>query len=434
MFTIITGSQFGDEGKGKIVDLLAKNYDIVARFQGGNNAGHTVKVGDEVYKLHLIPSGILLDARILIGPGVVLNPEVLAEEITMLEKHGIKVDAGKLGIDAKTSIIMPYHIEMDGIREAFREQKIGTTRRGIGNAYIDKIARDEIRMAELVNSDRFLAKLEELAHQKETEIEAMGGDLEIVRDPVLIERYLELGRQFAAYVTDVSREINEALDEGKNVMAEGAQGTHLDVIHGTQKFVTSSSTIAGSACANLGVGPTRVDNVIAIVKAYITRVGEGPLPTELTDELGEKIQIAGGEFGTTTGRGRRCGWFDLPLLKKAITLNGYTEISLTKLDVLTGLDPVRICVCYNYRGENIDYPPELTEDLEKCSPVYEDLPGWKNDLTQVKSFEELPENAKGYVRRLEELMKVPIGYISVGPGRAQTFKKGNYSAWVKQHQ
>jgi adenylosuccinate synthase len=423
MFTIITGSQFGDEGKGKIVDLLAKNYDIVARFQGGNNAGHTVKVGDEVYKLHLIPSGILLDARILIGPGVVLNPEVLAEEITMLEKHGIKVDAGKLGIDAKTSIIMPYHIEMDGIREAFREQKIGTTRRGIGNAYIDKIARDEIRMAELVNSDRFLAKLEELAHQKETEIEAMGGDLEIVRDPFLIERYLELGRQFAAYVTDVSREINEALDEGKNVMAEGAQGTHLDVIHGTQKFVTSSSTIAGSACANLGVGPTRVDNVIAIVKAYITRVGEGPLPTELTDELGENIQIAGGEFGTTTGRGRRCGWFDLPLLKKAITLNGYTEISLTKLDVLTDLDPVRICVCYNYRGENIDYPPELTEDLEKCSPVYEDLPGWKNDLTQVKSFEELPENAKGYVRRLEELMKVPIGYISVGPGRVQTFKK-----------
>jgi adenylosuccinate synthase len=423
MFTIITGAQFGDEGKGKIVDLLANNYDIVARFQGGNNAGHTVMVGDEVYKLHLIPSGILLDARVLIGPGVVLNPEVLYEEITMLEKHGIKVDAGKLGIDAKTSIIMPYHIEMDGLREASREHKIGTTRRGIGYAYIDKVARDEIRMAEFVDRGLFLARLEELAHQKETEIEAMGGDLEIVRDRVLIERYLELGRQFAAYVTDVSREINEALDEGKNVMAEGAQGTHLDVIHGTQKFVTSSSTIAGSACANLGVGPTRVDNVIAIVKAYITRVGEGPLPTELTDELGERIQTAGGEFGTTTGRGRRCGWFDLPLLKKAITLNGYTEISLTKLDVLTGFDPVRICVSYNYRGENIDYPPELTEDLEKCAPVYEDLPGWENDLTQVKAFEELPENAKGYVKRLEELMKVPINYISVGPGRAQTFKK-----------
>lgn len=423
MFTIITGSQFGDEGKGKIVDLLANNYDVVARFQGGNNAGHTVQVGNEVYKLHLIPSGILLDARILIGPGVVLNPEVLAEEISMLEKHGIKVDARKLGIDAKTSVIMPYHIEMDWLREASREQKIGTTKRGIGYAYIDKVARDEIRMAELIDRDRFLARLEELAPQKEREILAMGGDVQIVRDPVLIERYIELGRKYAAYVTDVSREINEALDEGKNVMAEGAQGTHLDVVHGTQKFVTSSSTISGSACASLGVGPTRVDNVIAIVKAYITRVGEGPLPTELFDELGERIQIAGGEFGTTTGRGRRCGWFDLPLLKKAIYLNGYTEVSLTKLDVLTGLDPVRICVSYNYRGENIDYPPELTEELEECSPVYEDLPGWENDLTQVKSFEELPENAKGYVKRLEELMKVPITYISVGPGREQTFKK-----------
>ena len=312
MFTIITGAQFGDEGKGKIVDLLAKDYDVVARFQGGNNAGHTVKVGDEVYKLHLIPSGILLDARVLIGPGVVLNPEVLAEEIEMFEKHGVKVNSEKLGVDAKTSIIMPYHIELDGLREASRETKIGTTKRGIGYAYIDKVARDEIRMAELVDKERFLARLEELAPQKEKEIEAMGGDPRIVRDPELIKRYLELGEQFAAYITDVSREINQALDEGKNVMAEAAQGTHLDVIHGTQKFVTSSSTIAGSACANLGVGPTRVDNVIAIVKAYITRVGEGPLPTELIGELGERIQKAGGEFRTTTGRGRRCGWFDLP--------------------------------------------------------------------------------------------------------------------------
>lgn len=423
MFTIITGAQFGDEGKGKIVDLLAKNYDIVARFQGGNNAGHTVKVGDVVYKLHLIPSGILLDARVLIGPGVVLNPEVLAEEIEMFEKHGIKVNADKLGLDAKTSIIMPYHIEMDGLREASRETKIGTTKRGIGYAYIDKVARDEIRIAELVDKERFLARLEELATQKEKEITAMGGNPKIVRDPVLIERYLELGRQFAPYVTDVSREINKALDEGKNVMAEAAQGTHLDVIHGTQKFVTSSSTIAGSACANLGIGPTRVNNVLAIVKAYITRVGEGPLPTELSGELGERIQRAGGEFGTTTGRSRRCGWFDLPLLKKAIALNGYTEISLTKLDVLTGLEPIRICVSYEYKGKNIDYPPELTEDLEECKPVYEDLPGWENDLTEVKAFEDLPENAKNYVRRLEELMKVNINYISVGPGRAQTFKK-----------
>ena len=423
MFTIITGAQFGDEGKGKIVDLLAKDYDIVARFQGGNNAGHTVKVGDEVYKLHLIPSGILLDARVLIGPGVVLNPEVLAEEIAMLEKHEIKVDASKLGIDAKTSIIMPYHIEMDGLREAARTEKIGTTKRGIGYAYIDKVARDEVRLAELADRERFLARLEELAPQKEKEISALGGNPEIVRDQALIEKYLELGKKFAPFITDVSREINEALDAGKNVMAEAAQGTHLDVIHGTQKFVTSSSTISGSACANLGVGPTRVDNVTAIVKAYITRVGEGPLPTELTDETGEKIQKAGGEFGTTTGRGRRCGWFDLPLLKKAIALNGYTEIALTKLDVLTGLEPVKICTGYSLKGETLAYPPELAEELQGCEPVYEDLPGWDADLTEVKTFEDLPENARNYVDRLEELMGVPIRYISVGPGRAQTFKK-----------
>ena len=423
MFTIITGSQFGDEGKGKIVDLLAKDYDIVARFQGGNNAGHTVKVGDEVYKLHLIPSGILLDARVLIGPGVVLNPEVLAEEIAMLEKHKVRVNASKLGIDAKTSIIMPYHIEMDGLREAARTEKIGTTKRGIGYAYIDKVARDEVRLAELADRERFLARLEELAPQKEKEISALGGNPEIVRDQDLIEKYLELGKKFASCITDVSREINEALDAGKNVMAEAAQGTHLDVIHGTQKFVTSSSTSSGSACASLGVGPTRVDNVTAIVKAYITRVGEGPLPTELTDEMGERIQKAGGEFGTTTGRGRRCGWFDLPLLKKAIALNGYTEIALTKLDVLTGLDQIRICTEYSFKGETVDYPPELTEDLQTCEPVYEDLTGWDADLTGVKAFEDLPENARNYVNRLEELMGVPIRYISVGPGRAQTFKK-----------
>jgi len=423
MFTIITGAQFGDEGKGKIVDLIAKGYDIVARFQGGNNAGHTVRVGDVTYKLHLIPSGILLNARVLIGPGVALNPEVLAEEITMLEKHGIEINAKKLGIDAKTSIIMPYHIEMDELKEASREQKIGTTKRGVGYAYIDKAARDEIRMAELVDSKRFLTRLQELAPQKEREVAAMGGDPKIVVDPILIEKYIQFGRKFTKYITDVSREINKALDEGKSVMAEAAQGTHLDVIHGTQKFVTSSSTIAGSACANLGVGPTRVDNVIAIVKAYITRVGEGPLPTELTGELGEKIQNAGCEFGTTTGRSRRCGWFDLPLMKKAIVLNGYTEISMTKLDVLTGINPIRICIGYNYKGENVDYPPELTDDLLECKPIYEDLPGWENNLTTIKAFKELPENARHYVKRLEELMKVSINYISVGPDRTQTFRK-----------
>ncbi|WP_407356191.1 adenylosuccinate synthase [Methanolobus sp. WCC5] len=423
MFTIITGAQFGDEGKGKVVDLMSGEYDLVVRFQGGDNAGHTVKVGEDVYKLHLIPSGFLLDSRVLIGPGTVMNPEVLADEMDMLAHGGIKLDSARVGVDAKTSIIMPYHIELDGLRESLRTEKIGTTKRGIGFAYIDKVARDEIRMGDLVDRERFLKRLEELAPSKEAAIKELGGDPSIVTDKVLIDRYVKLGERFASYVTDVSYEVNKALDEGKNVLAEGAQGTHLDVIHGTQKFVTSSCTIAGSACANIGVGPTRVDNVLAIVKAYITRVGEGPLPTELFDGTGKQIQEVGREFGTTTGRSRRCGWFDLPLLKKAIYLNGYTSVALTKLDVLSNLDPVRVCVAYEMDGTVIDYPPEDTSALSICKPVYEDLPGWKEDLTDVKDFNDLPRAAKDYVLYLEKKMGVPVEYISVGPGREQTFKK-----------
>jgi len=335
MFTILTGSQFGDEGKGKIVDLMSKDYDLVVRFQGGDNAGHTVTVGDDVYKLHLIPSGVLLDARVLIGPGTVLNPEVLTGEIDMLAKSGINVGPDKLGIDAKTTIIMPYHIELDSLRESARSEKIGTTKRGIGFAYIDKVARDEVQMADIADKDRLLKRLSELAPQKESAIKDLGGDPSIVMNKKQLDMYIKLGERLAPYITDVSYEVNRAIDAGKNVLAEGAQGTHLDVIHGTQKFVTSSSTIAGSACANLGVGPTKVDEVLGIVKAYITRVGEGPLPTELKDEVGRQIQEVGREFGTTTGRARRCGWFDLPLVKKSIYLNGYTGIALTKLDVLS---------------------------------------------------------------------------------------------------
>ncbi|SDF21830.1 Adenylosuccinate synthetase [Methanolobus vulcani] len=423
MFTIITGAQFGDEGKGKIVDLISGNYDLVVRFQGGNNAGHTVKVGEDVYKLHLIPSGFLLDSRVLIGPGTVVNPEVLAEELDMLAEGGIKLDATRVGVDAKASIIMPYHIELDDLRESQRTEKIGTTKRGIGFAYIDKVARDEIRMGDLVNKEKFLKRLDDLAASKEAAIKELGGDPSIVMDKELIDKYVKLGERFASYVTDVSYEVNRALDEGRNVLAEGAQGTHLDVIHGTQKFVTSSCTIAGSACANIGVGPTRVDEVLAIVKAYITRVGEGPLPTELLDDVGKQIQEVGGEFGTTTGRSRRCGWFDLPLLKKAIYLNGYTSIALTKLDVLSNLDPVRVCVAYELDGKKIDYPPEDTSELARCKPIYEDLPGWDNDLTGVKEFSDLPQTAQDYVRYLEDKMGVKIDYVSVGPAREQTFRK-----------
>jgi adenylosuccinate synthase len=423
MFTIITGAQFGDEGKGKIVDLISDKYDLVVRFQGGDNAGHTVKVGDSIYKLHLIPSGFLLDSRVLIGPGTVLNPQSLAQELEILAQGGIHIGPDKLGIDAKTSIIMPYHIELDGLKESSRSEKIGTTKKGIGFAYIDKVARDEIRLADLTDKAKFLERLGELASQKDNSIRELGGDPSVVMDSKFIDLYVTLGEKFAPYMTDVSLEINKALEEGKNVLAEGAQGSHLDVIHGTQKFVTSSCTIAGSACANLGVGPTKVDNVLGIVKAYITRVGEGPLPTELKDNVGKQLQQVGREFGTTTGRSRRCGWFDLPLLKKAVFLNGYTELALTKLDVLSDIDPLRVCTGYELRGKFMEYPPELTADLAQCIPVYEELAGWSGDLTHVRQFSDLPDAARRYVIYLEEKIGVPTEYISVGPGREQTFRK-----------
>ena len=421
MFTIITGAQFGDEGKGKIVDMMASKYDIVARFQGGDNAGHTVVAEGKTYKLHLIPSGVLFDARLLIGPGTVMNPKILMEELAMLKENGVEVPPEKLGIDAKTSIIMPYHVALDSLRESKRAVKIGTTSRGIGFAYVDKVGRDEIQMADLADKSRFLKKIGELAPQKETAIKELGGDPEIAKSG--LDEYLEIGRKLKPYITDVSREINLALKKEKKVLAEGAQGTHLDIIHGTQKFVTSSSTLAGSACAGLGVGPTRVDNVIGVIKAYITRVGEGPLPTEQKNETGEHLREKGGEFGTTTGRPRRCGWFDVPLARKSINLNGYTDMALTKLDVLTGLDPLKVCLEYSIEGEAIEYPPELSDDLARCNPVYIDLPGWHEDISGSESFTDIPENARLYVELLEELMGVNIEYVSVGPGRKQTFMK-----------
>lgn len=417
MFTILTGAQFGDEGKGKIIDLLTENYDIVVRFQGGDNAGHTVVVGDKKYKLHLVPSGAIFGRRLLIGPGVVLNPRVLYSEIQSLEAEGIKVD---LGIDAKTSIIMPYHIELDGLREKARTEKIGTTNRGIGFAYVDKIAREEVQMGDLVDPALLEARLQEIGPAKEKAIADLGGDPAVVRYRPLIDEYLEIGKRLRDKVADVSREINIALIEDKCVLAEGAQGAFLDVIHGTQKFVTSSFTTAGSACANLGVGPVMVDNVVGVIKAYITRVGEGPMPTELKNELGMQMREKGGEYGTTTGRPRRCGWFDAVLGLKSVHLNGYTELALTKLDVLSGLDPVRICVSYRLDGEAIGYPPESTAALSRCQPVYEDMPGWSEDVSAASEYDDLPENARSYVERLEDLLGVDISAVSVGPGREQT--------------
>ncbi|MFQ6063105.1 MAG: adenylosuccinate synthase, partial [Methanosarcinales archaeon] len=394
------------------------DYDIVVRFQGGNNAGHTVVVKDKTYKLHTLPSGVLYNSRLLIGPGVVLNPKILMEEIAGV--GGVDtINKEKLGIDAKTSIIMPYHLELDELSEKRRKSKIGTTKRGIGFAYMDKIARDEIQFSDLINKEQFLKRVSELAPQKEALISSFGGNPDIVRDKALIREYIAIGEQLKDYVTDVSYEVNKAIEDGKKVLAEGAQGAHLDVIHGTQKYVTSSCTISGSACANLGVGPTKVDNIIGIVKAYITRVGGGPLPTELKDEVGEHLRQKGKEFGTTTGRPRRCGWFDLPLVRKAVYLNGYTGLALTKLDVLTGLNQIKICIAYRLKGKILEYPPELSSDLEKCKPEYMEMNGWKEDLSQVKTYHDLPINAKKYVSKLEELIGVNIKYISVGPARDQ---------------
>jgi adenylosuccinate synthase len=417
MFTILTGAQFGDEGKGKIIDLLAENYDIVVRFQGGDNAGHTVVVGGKKYKLHLVPSGAIFGRRLLIGPGVVLNPRVLWDEIQALESEGIKLD---LGIDAKTSIIMPYHIELDSLREKARTEKIGTTNRGIGFAYVDKIAREEVQMEDLTNPVLLEEKLKEIGPSKEKAIADLCGDPTVVRYAPFIDEYLEIGKHLKNRVTDVSREINIALVEDKSVLAEGAQGAFLDVIHGTQKFVTSSFTTAGSACANLGIGPVMVDNVVGVIKAYITRVGEGPMPTELKGELGDMMREKGKEYGTTTGRPRRCGWFDAVLGLKSVYLNGYTEMALTKLDVLTGLDPIKICVGYDLDGETIGYPPESTSQLGRCKPLYDDMPGWTEDISAALTYEDLPENARAYVERLEDLLGVDISAVSVGPGREQT--------------
>ncbi|MDF0591456.1 adenylosuccinate synthase [Methanotrichaceae archaeon Mx] len=421
MLTILTGSQFGDEGKGKIVDLLAEDYDIVVRFQGGDNAGHTVIVGDRTYKLHLTPSGVLFGARLLIGPGVVLNPKVLWSEIEALRAEGIRPN---IGIDAKTSIIMPYHIALDELRESGRKEKIGTTKRGIGYAYIDKFSRDEVQMKDLTDPALLEAKLAEIGPAREKAIAEMGGDPAVVRDSTQIGEYLKIGRSLKENVADVSYEINLALDAGKKVLAEGAQGAFLDVIHGTQKFVTSSFTTAGSACANLGVGPARVDDVVGVVKAYMTRVGEGPMPTELKDEAGAHLSKIGKEFGTTTGRPRRCGWFDAVLAKKSMYLNGYTELALTKLDVLGGLDPIKICTVYQLDGKKLNYPPESTVEFARCKPVYEEVRGWADDISGAKSYEALPGAVRDYVERIEALLGVKITIVSVGPGREQTVRRG----------
>jgi len=418
---VVVGAQWGDEGKGKVVDIYTEHADDIVRYQGGNNAGHTLVVGSEKIVLHLIPSGILHEGkRCIIGNGVVLDPEGFIREITKLKESGRIKDDACLLLSESLHIIMPYHKRIDIAREAKSgDKKIGTTGRGIGPCYEDKIGRRGIRLMDLLNEEAFTRKLKEFLVEKNFLLENLLGE-----QPCSFEEILAEYRGYAAilrkYVADTALVLDKDLKAGKKVLFEGAQGTLLDVDHGTYPYVTSSSTCAGGACTGSGVSPRDIHEIIGISKAYVTRVGSGPFPTELLDATGEQLRQTGGEFGATTGRPRRCGWFDTMVIRYSARVNGLTGIALTKLDVLSDFDTIKVCTGYTFQGKTLETLPASLEVFENCQPVYEELPGWRTDITGAQSFEELPENARKYVRRLEELAGCPIVMVSVGPRRDQT--------------
>ena len=416
---VVVGAQWGDEGKGKITDYLSGNSEVVARYQGGDNAGHTIVFGGKKYKLHLIPSGIFYKEKIcVIGNGMVVNPKSLIEELDYLHENGVSTD--NLKISNRAHVILPYHLKLDALEEESKgSNKIGTTKKGIGPAYMDKAARIGIRMADLLEADTFKEKLTQNLFEKnrllEKVYEVEGFNLED-----FYEEYLAYGQRLAAYVTDTSVVLNDALDTGKRVLFEGAQGVMLDIDQGTYPFVTSSNPVAGGVTIGSGVGPTKIGHVVGVTKAYTTRVGDGPFPTELNNEIGNQIREVGNEYGTTTGRPRRVGWYDSVVVRHAKRVSGMTDLSLNCLDVLTGLETVKICVAYQYKGELIEHYPASLKILAECEPVYEELPGWSEDITGVRSLEELPDNARHYLERVSQLTGVPISVFSVGPGREQT--------------
>jgi adenylosuccinate synthase len=417
---VIVGTQWGDEGKGKIVDLLAEHADMVVRFQGGNNAGHTMVVGGEQFIFHLIPSGILQDKTCVIGNGVVVDPAVLLEEVANLSRRGINIGVDNLKISDRAHLIMPYHRSIDHAREQFKgDKKIGTTGRGIGPAYEDKATRRGIRFVDLLDPDGFAEKVNTILDEKNFYLKNyLSADVLDARE--IIGQYQKYAQRLAPHVANISVVISQAIKNGRHVMFEGAQGTHLDIDHGTYPFVTSSNTLAGNACCGSGVGPKQIDEVIGIVKAYTTRVGQGPFPSELFDSIGDRIQEKGAEFGATTGRKRRCGWLDTVILNNAVRLNGLTGLAITKLDVLDGLESVKICTGYEYQGELIkDFPASL-DVLADCKPVYETLPGWAEDTSPLRKLEDFPANARGYLDRIRELAETDIHIVSVGPDRDQT--------------
>ncbi len=423
---VVIGAQWGDEGKGKVVDIYTEHADNVVRYQGGNNAGHTLVVGDEKVVLHLIPSGILHEGkRCIIGNGVVLDPEVFIREITNLKARGKMLDDSVLCLSEGLHVIMPYHKRVDIAREAMSgDKKIGTTGRGIGPAYEDKIGRRGIRLCDLLDKEIFARKLHEALDEKNFLLEKFLGDKPFTFEEIFTE-YCGYADILQKYVADTSLMLHEEIKAGRNILFEGAQGTLLDVDHGTYPYVTSSSTCAGGACTGTGVSPRQIHEIIGISKAYVTRVGSGPFPTELMDETGEDMRKAGNEFGSTTGRPRRCGWFDAVVLRYAVRVNGLTGIAITKLDVLDDFDSIKICTGYNYNGKIITEIPATLDVFASCEPVYEEMPGWKTPISAIKSFEALPENAKKYVKRLEELMDCEIVMVSVGPRRDETISLRN---------
>ena len=416
---VLLGAQWGDEGKGKATDLLGDRVDYVVRYQGGNNAGHTVVIGDQKYALHLLPSGILSKNCVpVIGNGVVIDPAVLLEEIKGLNERGI--ETSKLLISLNAHLITPYHRTIDKVTERFLgKAKIGTTGRGIGPAYADKINRIGIRVQDLFDPSILRQKLEAALRDKNQVLIKVFNRNGINVDDVLAE-YLNYAEILRPYVADTALLLNKALESGKTVLLEGSQGTLLDVDHGTYPYVTSSNPTAGGACTGSGIGPTKIDRVIGILKAYTTRVGSGPFPTELFDEDGEALRRIGGEVGVTTGRNRRCGWFDAPIARYATRVNGLTDFFLTKLDVLSGWEKIPVCVAYEVDGKRVEEVPASQTDFHHAKPIYEFLDGWKEDISGCKKFEELPINAQKYVKYLEQLSGAPMSAIGVGPGRDQT--------------
>jgi len=419
---VIIGAQWGDEGKGKVVDIYTEHAQQVVRYQGGNNAGHTLVVGEEKVVLHLIPSGILHPGkRCIIGNGVVLDPKVFLGEIVNLKKRGYFQDDSQLVVDSNLHIIMPWHKAIDIAREQVPNRKIGTTGRGIGPTYEDKVGRRGIRMGDLIKPQVFRRKLQEVLPEKNFLLEKFFGEAPLDEEQIFAE-YSGYAAQIAKYVGCGSTLLAEAIKRGENILFEGAQGTLLDVDHGTYPYVTSSSTCAGGVCTGTGVAPRDLDAVIGISKAYCTRVGEGPFPSELLDEVGDFLRKAGNEFGSTTGRPRRCGWFDAVAVREAVRLNGLAGLAITKLDVLNDFEAIKVCTGYSYQGQLLENFPRDPDVLRDCHPVYEEFEGWQSDICAVQSYDQLPAAARAYLKKLEELSGCPIVLVSVGPRRDQTIQ------------